>query len=54
VPAFLLNGRVDLMAANALGRALLAPLYERADLPNQARFVFLDARAEQAARAPAT
>ena len=27
-PAFVLNGRADLMAANTLGRALFAPLYE--------------------------
>jgi transcriptional regulator with XRE-family HTH domain len=46
-PAVVLNGRADLMAANALGRALFAPLYERADRPNHARFVFLDPRAEQ-------
>lgn len=47
VPAFVLNDRADLIAANMLGRALFAPLYERADQPNHARFVFLDARAER-------
>jgi len=46
-PALVLNGRADLIAANALGRALFAPLYERADLPNHARFVFLDTLAGQ-------
>jgi len=46
-PAFLLDGRADVVAANALGRALFAPLYERADPPNHARFIFLDARAPQ-------
>lgn len=46
-PAFVLNGSADLIAANSLARALLAPLYERADPPNHARFVFLDGRARQ-------
>jgi transcriptional regulator with XRE-family HTH domain len=46
-PAVVLNGRADLIAANTLGRALFAPLYERANPPNHARFVFLDARAQQ-------
>ena len=46
-PAFVLNGRADLIAANTLGRALFAPLYEQADPPNHARFVFLDPRADQ-------
>jgi len=47
VPAVVLNGRTDLKAANTLGRALFTPLYEHVDPPNHARFVFLDARAEQ-------
>ncbi|XVV10175.1 helix-turn-helix domain-containing protein [Actinoplanes sp. CA-131856] len=46
-PALVLNGRADLVAANALGRALFAPLYDHDDRPNQARFVFLDPRAGQ-------
>ncbi|WP_328468966.1 helix-turn-helix transcriptional regulator [Actinoplanes sp. NBC_00393] len=46
-PGFVLDRRADLVAANPLGRALLAPLYERAGAPNHARFVFLDARAAQ-------
>ena len=45
VPALVLNGRSDLMAANPLGRALFAPLYEGGERPNHARFVFLDPRA---------
>jgi transcriptional regulator with XRE-family HTH domain len=46
-PGIVLNGRADLVAANPLGRALFAPLYESAGSPNQARFVFLDGRARQ-------
>jgi len=46
-PGLVLNGRTDLVAANALGRALFSPLYERGDKPNHALFVFLDERAGQ-------
>ncbi|HET9648920.1 MAG TPA: helix-turn-helix transcriptional regulator [Microlunatus sp.] len=46
VPAYLRNGRRDLLAANPLGRALYAPMYDHPDRPvNVARFVFLDPRA---------
>ena len=42
-PAFVLNGRGDILAANALGRALFAPMYaDPATAPNTARFVFLE------------
>jgi transcriptional regulator with XRE-family HTH domain len=45
-PAYLRNGRRDLLAANRLGQALYAPMYEHPDRPvNVARFVFLDPRA---------
>ena len=45
-PAYLRNGRRDLLAANRLGRALYRDLYDTADRPvNVARFVFLDPRA---------
>ncbi|MHC5560725.1 helix-turn-helix transcriptional regulator [Kocuria sp. U4B] len=48
VPAIVQNGRLDLLAANDLGRALYAPLYDTAKQPpNFARFVFLDPRAEE-------
>ena len=43
LPAVVFNGRLDILAANALGRALYAPMYD--DLPgrpNSARFLFLD------------
>ncbi|GAA4551760.1 helix-turn-helix domain-containing protein [Amycolatopsis samaneae] len=48
-PAFVLNGRGDVLAANALGRALYAPMIEaaRGATPNHARFVFLDPRSHQ-------
>ena len=44
MPAYLRNGRFDVLAANDLGRALYSPLYEQADAehPNSARFLFLD------------
>jgi transcriptional regulator with XRE-family HTH domain len=48
MPAYLRNGRFDVLAANDLGRALYSPLYDQAAAhtpgqpPNSARFVFLD------------
>jgi transcriptional regulator with XRE-family HTH domain len=44
-PALAQNGRLDILAANALGRALYAPMYDEPAGPNHARFVFLDPRA---------
>ena len=44
-PAFVLNGRHDILGANALGRALFSPMYADPEGPNSARFVFLDPRA---------
>jgi transcriptional regulator with XRE-family HTH domain len=45
--AFVGNERLDILAANQLGRALYAELYAAPARPvNTARFVFLDARAE--------
>jgi transcriptional regulator with XRE-family HTH domain len=42
-PAIVRNGRVDYLAANALGRALYAPVFESRERPaNSARFTFLD------------
>ena len=47
-PAFVLNGRLDILAANDLGRALYAPMYvDPVRPPNNARFVFLDPRATE-------
>ena len=45
--AYVSNDRLDMLAANALGRALFAELYTSPARPaNHARFVFLDPRAE--------
>ncbi|WP_370937466.1 helix-turn-helix domain-containing protein [Amycolatopsis sp. cg13] len=47
-PAIVQNGHLDVVAANALGRALYGVVYERAPHPpNLARFIFLDDRAEE-------
>lgn len=45
-PALVMNGRGDVLATNALGRALYAPMIEAfdGDVPNHARFIFLDPR----------
>jgi transcriptional regulator with XRE-family HTH domain len=46
IPAVVLNGRLDVITANALGRALFSPVYqEPSETPNNARFVFLDPQA---------
>jgi transcriptional regulator with XRE-family HTH domain len=46
VPAIVRNGRSDYVAANRLGRALYAPVFDSpAGPPNSARFAFLDPRA---------
>jgi transcriptional regulator with XRE-family HTH domain len=45
-PAFVLNGRLDILAANQLGCALYSPIYaDPVGPPNAARFVFLDTHA---------
>jgi transcriptional regulator with XRE-family HTH domain len=45
--AFVGNARLDILAANELGRALFSELYAAPTRPvNSARFVFLDPRAE--------
>ncbi|WP_270888954.1 helix-turn-helix transcriptional regulator [Pedococcus sp. 5OH_020] len=47
-PALVLNGRLDILAANGLGAALYAPMYTGAARPaNTARFVFLDPHATE-------
>ncbi len=46
-PAFVRNGRLDILAANQLGEALYAPAFERPDRPvNLARFCFLNPTAD--------
>ncbi|GIJ46220.1 transcriptional regulator [Virgisporangium aliadipatigenens] len=47
LPAYIRNGRFDILAANALGRALYAPVYDsplfaQRSPVNTARFLFLD------------
>jgi transcriptional regulator with XRE-family HTH domain len=47
-PAYVRNGRLDVLGANALGRAVFAPLFSTAaKTPNLARFIFLDAAAQE-------
>jgi transcriptional regulator with XRE-family HTH domain len=47
-PAFVLNGRLDVLAANPLGLALYSPLYaDPVTSPNNARFTFLDPHATE-------
>jgi transcriptional regulator with XRE-family HTH domain len=47
-PAIVRNSRVDYLAANPLGRALYAPLFDsREQPPNSARFTFLDPVAQE-------
>lgn len=46
-PAYVRNGRLDVLAANALGRAVFAPAFAGAARPaNLARFIFLDPAAQ--------
>ena len=45
-PAVVRNDRLDILAANLLGRALYAPLFEDPQGANHARFAFLDPRAK--------
>ena len=46
-PAFVRNGRLDVLAINRLGEALYAPAFDGPDRPvNLARFCFLDPRAD--------
>jgi hypothetical protein len=46
-PAYVRNGRLDILGANPLGRAVFAPLFDTAArVPNLARFVFLDPAAQ--------
>ncbi|MFC8449352.1 helix-turn-helix domain-containing protein [Kitasatospora sp. NPDC057223] len=43
VPAYIRNGRLDLLAGNGLARALFAPVFDSPARPvNAARFTFLD------------
>jgi transcriptional regulator with XRE-family HTH domain len=47
-PAFVLNGRLDILTANDLGYALFSPVYAGpARPPNNARYIFLDPHATE-------
>ena len=47
-PAIVRNSRVDYLAANPLGRALYAPVFDSPEQPaNSARFTFLDPAAQE-------
>jgi hypothetical protein len=47
-PAFVLNGRLDILAANDLGVAMYSPIFADPARPaNNARFVFLDPNASE-------
>jgi hypothetical protein len=45
-PAFVRNGRMDVLATNGLGRAFNAEVFEGPGKGNLARFCFLDGRAK--------
>lgn len=46
-PAYVRNGRMDILGANDLGRAVFAPIFRTvAGTPNLARFIFLDPAAQ--------
>jgi transcriptional regulator with XRE-family HTH domain len=47
-PAFVLNGRLDILTANDLGYALFSPIYvDPVRPPSSARFIFLDPHATE-------
>ena len=47
-PAYVRNGRLDILATNPLGRALYSPVFDDPRRPaNIARFIFLDPRARE-------
>jgi transcriptional regulator with XRE-family HTH domain len=47
-PAYVRNGRLDVLGANPLGRAVFAPVFDTAAVrPNLARFIFLDPAAQE-------
>jgi transcriptional regulator with XRE-family HTH domain len=47
VPAVVLNGRLEILGANAIGRSLFSPVYADPEgTPSNARFVFLDREAK--------
>jgi hypothetical protein len=48
IPAYVRNGRLDILAANRLGYALYSPVFtDLSGTPNMARFIFLSPRATE-------
>ena len=48
LPAYVRNGRLDILAANQLGYALYSPVFtDPGGTPNMARFIFLNPRATE-------
>jgi len=48
VPAYVRNGRLDILAANRLGAALYSPVFSsQPETPNMARFIFLNPQATE-------
>jgi len=49
VPAYVRNGRLDILAANQLGKAVYSPVFSQPQpqTPNMARFIFLSPRARE-------
>ncbi|MFI7547011.1 helix-turn-helix transcriptional regulator [Actinoplanes sp. NPDC049599] len=46
-PAYVRNGRLDILAVNALGRAVFSPVFDTVTgTPNLARFIYLDPAAQ--------
>lgn len=41
-PAYVRNGRMDILGANQLARAVFAPVFRTTERPNLARFIYLD------------
>jgi len=48
IPAYVRNGRLDILAANQLGRAVYSPVFStEPEIPNMARFIFLRPQARE-------
>jgi len=48
LPAYVRNGRLDILASNRLGEALYSPVFsDSTGTPNMARFIFLNERASE-------
>lgn len=47
VPAYIRNGRLDILAANQLGKAVYSQVFLQTQAPNMARFIFLSPQARE-------